>query len=238
MSHPWILAEQTHALTMLARWDEADAISAEFTAEQIEAGGVMLSLLDSGVEINVQRGELDEARRVFAMFERLEASSDLQDRTVYFGARTCLNRAEGRLREALADGDAALEAGQTLGPSFQTLRLAIVESLEAAYALGESEKIEELLAYIDSISPGSRSPYLDAQARRFRARLADDAVAYASATQRFRELGMPFWVAVTLLEGGEDAGLAEAREIFERLRATPWLERVAAASAEQQRVSA
>ena len=28
---------------------------------------------------------------------------------------------------------------------------------------------------------------------------------------------MPFWVAVTLLEQGEAAGLAEAREIFERL---------------------
>ena len=39
---------------------------------------------------------------------------------------------------------------------------------------------------------------------------------------------MPFWVAVTLLEQGEAGGLAEAREIFERLEAAPWLERVAA----------
>jgi hypothetical protein len=45
---------------------------------------------------------------------------------------------------------------------------------------------------------------------------------------------MPFWVAVTLLEQGEAAGLAEAREIFERLEATPWLARVTAAAAEQQ----
>ncbi len=233
------LAEQAHALMMLGRWDEAQAIGAEFTAEQIEAGGVMLSLLDSGVEIHVQRGELDEARRVFAMFARLEASSDLQDRTVFLGARTCLRRAEGRLREALADGEATIETGQTLGPSFQTLRLAIVEALEAALTLGEAGKIEELLTYIDSIPPGSRSPYLDAQARRFRARLTGDSVAYDAAVQRFRELGMPFWVAVTLLEQGESAGLEEARVIFEALEATPWLERVAAAEADQQaRVSA
>jgi hypothetical protein len=54
-----------------------------------------------------------------------------------------------------------------------------------------------------------------------------------------RELGMPFWVAVTLLEQGESAGLEEARVIFEALEATPWLERVAAAEAEQRaRVSA
>ena len=62
------LAERTYALYMLGRWDEAQAVGEEFTAEQLEAGGVMLSLLQTGVEIHVQRGELDEARRVFAMF--------------------------------------------------------------------------------------------------------------------------------------------------------------------------
>ena len=52
----------------------------------------------------------------------------------------------------------------------------------------------------------------------------------------FRELGSPFWLAVTLLEHGEwlvqegrgaQAGpmLDEASDIFERLRARPWLER-------------
>ena len=53
-----------------------------------------------------------------------------------------------------------------------------------------------------------------------------------------RELGVPFWLAVTFLEHGEwlarDAGaepaeplLAEAAEIFQRLGARPWLERLA-----------
>ena len=53
----------------------------------------------------------------------------------------------------------------------------------------------------------------------------------------FRELAMPFPMAVALLEHGEwlaangredEAGplLDEARAIFERLRAAPWLERV------------
>lgn len=50
---------------------------------------------------------------------------------------------------------------------------------------------------------------------------------------------MPFWLAVTLLEQGEAAGVAEALEIFERLEAAPWLERAAAAASEQHvRVSA
>ena len=51
----------------------------------------------------------------------------------------------------------------------------------------------------------------------------------------FRKLGIPFWLAVTLLEHaeltGDEESLAEAREIFEGLKATPWLERASAAEA-------
>ena len=233
------LAERTYALFMLGRWDEARAGSEEFTAEQIVAGGVMLSLLQVGVEINVQRGELDEARRVFAMFEHLEESSDVQDRTVYLGSRACLRRAEGRLREALADGEATIETGRTLGVSFQAVKQGIVEALEAAFALGETARLEELLVSIESVPPGSRAPYLDAQARRFRARLAGgDRSGYEAAARQFRELDLPFWLAVTLLEQGGPAGLTEAREIFERLEAAPWLDRVTAAETEHVNVPA
>ena len=56
--------------------------------------------------------------------------------------------------------------------------------------------------------------------------------------ERFRALGVPFWVAVTLLEQGDAAGLAEARETFERLGATPWVERVRAAEAERMQATA
>jgi hypothetical protein len=53
---------------------------------------------------------------------------------------------------------------------------------------------------------------------------------------------MPFWLALTLLEHGEwlsahdsaaesEPLFAEAREIFERLRAHPWLDRLAARQA-------
>jgi len=68
--------------------------------------------------------------------------------------------------------------------------------------------------------------------------VVESGAGYEAAAQRFRDLGMSFWLAVTLLEHGEPAGLAEAHEIFERLRATPWLDRVTAAQAEQQFISA
>jgi hypothetical protein len=57
-----------------------------------------------------------------------------------------------------------------------------------------------------------------------------------------RELGVPFWLAVTLLEHAEwlakdghvqraEPLLAEAAQIFQRLDARSWLERLAASRA-------
>ena len=229
-----VLAETTYALSMLGRWDEALSVGDEFTQEQIDAGGVVLSLLQTGVEIHIQRGQLDEARRVFSMFSRLDGSTDVQDRSIFLASRAALHRAEGRPQEALSDGEATIETARILGMAFQGVKWAIVETLEAAFALGESAKVEELLTSIEAVPPGSRPPYLDAQARRFRARLAGDPAGFRAAAARFRELEIPFWLGVTLLEAGEEPGLAEAREIFERLGATPWLERVSAAASDRQ----
>ena len=240
-----VLAERAYPLFMLGRWDEAQATGAEFTPEQLDSGALMLSLLQSAVEIHIQRGELDEARRVFSLFSRLEESTDVQERSCYLGCRAALGRAEGRLRDALADGEATIEVGRTFGISSQSAKQGLVEALEAAFALGESAKIEELLALVEGVPPGTRPPYLEAQARRFRARLAEDGAGYEAAVGQFRELGLPFWLAVTLLEHGEwlvgqgrsgeaEPLLAEAGEIFERLAATPWLDRVTAGRAQVQ----
>jgi hypothetical protein len=88
---------------------------------------------------------------------------------------------------------------------------------------------------------------------RFRARLADQRgeptdvnALFKGAAGLFREIAVPFYMAVTLLEHGEwlvrvgrsDEAtplLDEAEEVFERLRAKPWLERLGqAAGAEAQ----
>jgi tetratricopeptide (TPR) repeat protein len=241
-----VLAERTYALYMLGRWDEAQATGVEFTQEQIDTGGVLLSLLQSGVEIHIQRGDLDGAHRVFSMFSRLEESTDVQERSMFLVTRACLHRAEGRPREALADGEATIETARTFGGlSFQGVKQAIIEAVEAAFTLGEAAKIEELLSSIETVPAGSRPPYLDAQARRFRARLAGDGAGYEAAAEQFRQLAIPFWLAVTLLEHGEllvgqgqpseaEPLLAEASTIFEQLQARPWLERVTAAAQMQQ----
>jgi hypothetical protein len=100
---------------MLGRWDEALAIAEEFTEEQIHGGGVVLSLLDTGVAIHLARGNLDGAQRVLGTFAHLEQSSDVQDQSVYPSSRASLRRAEGRLQEALADGEATIAAASLIG---------------------------------------------------------------------------------------------------------------------------
>ena len=112
------LAERTYALYMLGSWNEAQTAAEEFTAEQLEAGGVMLSLLQTGVEIHVQRGELDEARQIFSMFGRLEESTDVQDRTVYLGVRACLTAGRRSVAGSVGRRRGRDRGGTDTGPLF------------------------------------------------------------------------------------------------------------------------
>ncbi|MBM2823066.1 MAG: Tetratricopeptide repeat protein, partial [Thermoleophilia bacterium] len=237
-----ILAEMSYALFMTGRWDDALDIPEELQEEQERSGGMFLSLLSGPLEIHLQRGDLAEAQRLYSLFSSLEGSPDVQERACFFGGTAALYRAEGRLREALEAGQKVLEGEQTLGVSHQAVEQGLVEALEAAIALGEGEAVRELLATIEAIPPGRRPPYLEAHAHRFRARLGGDPAEFETAAARFREIGIPFWLAVTRLEHGELTGdassFAEAREIFERLAATPWLERLDAVAPTRTEVPA
>jgi class 3 adenylate cyclase/tetratricopeptide (TPR) repeat protein len=229
-----IVSERTYVLLMTGHWDEALGPGLELTRDQIDTGALLLSTLQSSVEIHVKRGELQKARNVLALFEGLAESSDTQALSGFLADRASLRLAEGRFEDALADGAAAVDVGRTFGIAAQAAKQGLVEALEAAFALGRTDTVHELLARIDAVPAGSRPPYLDAHARRFRARLDGDAGGYLAAADGFRTLGLPFWLAVTLLEHAEltadRASLDEAQSIFEELKATPWLERVAAAA--------
>ena len=231
------LAESTYALFMLGRWDEALEVTEELREEQVRSGGMFLSLLTGPFEIHLHRGELAEARQLFAQFSNLEGSKDVQERVCFYGATAALRRAEGHLREALDVGRRAEEGVPSLRLSHQAIEQGMVEAIEAALALGDGQSAEELLATIDAVPPGRRPPLLAAHAHRLRARLDNDPAQFERGAMRFREIDIPLWLGVTLLEHAEWLGgvgrsdeveplLAEARGIFERLRTTPWLERL------------
>jgi class 3 adenylate cyclase/tetratricopeptide (TPR) repeat protein len=234
------LSELSYVLTMLGRWDEALARLAEIPEEQVGSYEVT-SVLSGVLQIHVHRGELDRARELLARFEGLDRSSDVQARAAGANAEAAVRLAEGRTREALEAAESAFEERSSLGAAAQDVKLAVARLLEAALALGEGERVEEVLSVVESLAPGLRPPSLDATAHRFRARLAaDDSAAdreFATAAATFDELELPFHLAVVRLEHGErlaargrgdDAAplLDAARATFEPLRAAPWLERL------------
>jgi predicted ATPase/class 3 adenylate cyclase len=241
----WILiAELTYALFVMGRVEEALAHAAEVPEDEV-AVGPAAALLQSLPEIHVAQGNLDKARRLLAQFARLEAAADLQERAAYTAAKAAVLHAELQYGEALAAAEEAFGARETLGPASQAVKAGVVWATEAAFALGDLGKVTELLAVVDALPTGQRPRFLQAQAARIRARLAaargDREVAEAGfegAAGMLRELGIPFWRAITLLEHAEwlaqngDAQQAEplfteAAAVFERLGARPWLERLA-----------
>jgi len=134
----------------------------------------------------------------------------------------------------------------TLGITFLTVKLGFVEAMEAALALGDADRARDLVRVVEELHPGERPPLLEAHAHRVRARLEGDEAGFETAAADFRRLEMAFYLAVALLEHGEwlvahdrpgdaEPVLAEAREIFERLGARPWLDRAASVLPEEGR---
>jgi len=244
-AHEWsTIAETSYPLFMLGRWDEALAAFAEVPEDRL-LDALTTSFLSSIPEIRIYRGDVSGARSLLTVYATHGESPDLQDKTGYEATAAAVARAEGRLEDALALGSRAAQVARNASETNQSIKLAIVEAIEAAIGLGEHDKAEELVSSIEAVPPGLRSPYLTSQALRFRARLAksDEAAteSFEAAAGRFRELGVVFWLAVTLLEHGErtsdDSLLDEAREIFERLEARPWLERLEAGAARSDRTT-
>ncbi|MDQ3876021.1 MAG: AAA family ATPase, partial [Actinomycetota bacterium] len=203
-----LLGELSSSLVMSGRWEEALACHEQLPRED-DVGAETVALV-ALPELLVARGELDTFRQLLTVLSRREGSPDIQIGIAYRAAQAVLLRGEGDDLEALAAAEEALAAIDELGPTSQPVKVAFPQALEAALALGERERAEDLLRRIETLPPGRLAPSLRAHAARFRARLAaadGDArqaeARFAAAASTFREFGMPFWLAVTLVEQAE-----------------------------------
>ncbi len=242
-----MLAGQISTLVLLGRWDEALEHAAELEASGL-LGVTTRSLLLHLVEIDCWRGQPGQAR---ARLDGHTASGeDIQIRSAFALHEAMVLRAEGNARAALEAIERELaQILDELGVTFLTVKLTLVEALEAAFELGDVSKVEELLEIIERLRPGERPPLLAAHAARFGARFATTPAqaeaGFSRAAELFDEMGVVFWRAVTQLEHAEwlmeqaraeeaEPLLAEARQVFERLEAMPWLERATRAVGVQQ----
>ena len=239
------LSEMTYALTMLGRWDEALARFAEIPDDQIGTTTELASLLTGVLQIHVHRGQLDEARQLLMRYEELGGSGGLQVQGAYQAAFAAVRLAEHNVQGALKAAEQAFATREAHGIANQNARQGFLHALEAAVALGDEAKANELLEIVEALPQGLRPPFLEATAHRFRGLLArDDPGAdrhFTAAAAQLRALELPFYLAVVQLEHGEwltargrpdDAHplLTEARDTFEYLQAVPWLERLDSAA--------
>jgi tetratricopeptide (TPR) repeat protein len=222
-------------LVDLGQWDEV--LAAEASVDEEDPWGLF-----SRARLFLHRGEHEEVRRRVAAVSEILDLNEVQARVGFRALEADVFLAEGRHREALASAEEAVADRAELG--IRELKVPLAAALDAAFALVEEAKVDELLSIVEGLPPGELTPSLRGIGARFSARRAalkgdaDTASAgFLAAAGIFREIERPFEVAVVQLEHGEwlaGAGrvdeaeplLADAREIFDRLRARPWLERL------------
>jgi class 3 adenylate cyclase/tetratricopeptide (TPR) repeat protein len=228
------------SLFMLGEWDEAERALA-----QIEPGIERNAddRIANGTPLLVARGDVAAARGLLEEHPSLRTSDEVQHRRGYlFGAATVL-RGEGRPVEALAAVREALDPENRIAARHPFSKWTLLEGVSAALDAGELEVADDLLGEWQRMRPVDRTPFLEAHHARFEARLAaargeadEVGPGFRRAVEGFRGLGTPFYLGQALLEQAEwlaeqgrgdeaEPLLAEAREIFGSLRATPWLER-------------
>jgi tetratricopeptide (TPR) repeat protein len=252
------LGARVEPLIQLGRWDEAVEAAAEI--ERADETGA--SVWDLGVHENLAlmhawRGDVASARAHAALLDPLATSDSVEMRVTHAQVEATVLTAEGRYRDALQLAEKALEGSRPLGGiTNPNARAALVVALGAAAALGDAVTVERLVDQVQQVRPGESTPALRAHGARAAARLAalrgenvPVAPSFAAAAAIFRELPSPYWLAVTLAEHGEwlvaqdRAGeaeplLAEATEIFERLGATVWVERLSARARRTEEIPA
>jgi class 3 adenylate cyclase/tetratricopeptide (TPR) repeat protein len=244
-ANEWQFLGQVYPHFALGEWDELLALVTAIPIDKVEEHRLAAgALLLCAPMVHIHRGDLDAAETALAIFPNIDASADVQEIATYATGRAVMHQARGRDVEALAAARESLALVDDTGPAAEQSKEAFVIALEAAFAIDDLGTVDDLLATIEAYPPGVQPQFLQAHAMRFRARLADrrgnvpgvDAL-FKGAAGLFREIAVPFYMAVTLLEHGEwlaregrtgDAGplLHEAREVFERLLAKPWLERL------------
>jgi class 3 adenylate cyclase/tetratricopeptide (TPR) repeat protein len=218
----------------LGQWQELEEIVEQLVLPDTH---VIEERMNFQVRLALSRGDVAAARAAVDRAGGLRDSGERQMQLGHAAVESSVLRAEGQPREAVAVARKGLEVHPL--PTHPFYKEAWFQASEAAFDAGDLDLVDELLGIFDRLTPSDQTPLLEAYAARSRGRLLalrGDQEGAAELLDRavdgFRAVETPYPLGMTLVAQAElGTGdpvplLAEAREIFERLGATVWLERV------------
>jgi predicted ATPase/class 3 adenylate cyclase len=225
-------------------FDEAIAFAAGLPDGRTEDSGVAWAHCQLA-RIELERGRPEKVRE-WTLLNPHPGDVSTLDKQMNVNAlwtQAIEEEAAGDLESALATTCEAVEsilgAGQTLGLA-ETLRTCAT----LAVAIDQAARGLEVASSVDALPPAVVTRPIASQLHRLRANAAaaagdNDAAAneLGLALAAARNLGQPYWLAPVLVDYGrwlvetdrQEEGaplLEEARELFERMGATAWLERI------------
>jgi class 3 adenylate cyclase/predicted ATPase len=228
------------ALLMTGDWDAAEVEPAQAADADGLAGLEPLACYRGWLA--ALRGDTATAESILAALIDLRASEDTQDRASIAVAEAFTAAASGEPATALRDARIVLGQAAALGISNEYLRWAWPLAARAAHDLADTATTAELLDLLDGYQPGQLAPMLRAERDLARARLTaagGSPAAHAAVTAAvagLRQHSTPYHLAHGLLdlaayltEAGDlpaaTQAIDEAREIAQRLRCQPLLDR-------------
>jgi class 3 adenylate cyclase len=237
----YAIISHASALRMLGDWDAAE----QELASGLDRDGladVEYLRCDRGLMAGL-RGDTETADAMLASLPDMRASENPQNLALVSLADAFAAAAHDQPEAALRHARIVLSHAAELGLSYPATRWAWPLAASTAHALGDDAAVGELLALLDAFEADKVSPMLAADRDLVRARRAaghDDPAAaaqFGAAISSLRDRSTSYHLAHGLLDfavyliGSGDmqaaAAIGEARQIAERLRCQPLLDRVA-----------
>jgi class 3 adenylate cyclase/predicted ATPase len=236
----WAIANLVQALLMLGEWDAAEQeLSQAFDADGL--ADVEYLICHRGL-VAALRGDAGRAGTCLDALKEMPASEDPQDGALIGALEAFTAAARRQPHDALRRARRVLALADVVSISNDGLRWTWPLAARSACELHDAAATRELLALLDSKPPGQLAPMLRAERDLTRSRLAarnddpDAGPAFAAAVTSLRERSTPYHLAHGLLDHAEyltqladtDAAalaIGEARDIGDRLRCQPLLDR-------------
>jgi class 3 adenylate cyclase/predicted ATPase len=228
------------ALLMTGDWDSAEAE----LAQAIDGDGLadIEYIPCNRAWVAALRGDATAAQTILSALPNLRASEDPLDKAYIAVVEAFTAAARNQPDAALRHARAALDHTAALGIGQEYLRWAWPLAARAAHDLHDAATAADLLALLDRYQPGDLAPMQRAERDLARARLTaadgdpQTGAAFTAAITGLRQHSTPYHLAhglldhaqyLTLLHDGEaaEAAVGEARDIADRLRCQPLLDR-------------